>query len=74
MIYNEAFKVGDKYKGLANGIAFSVVGLMPPGWYTTQSGVQYKVSRPYVVFLCENDGRPYEVALETAKRLQLQEI
>ena len=74
MIYNEAFKVGDKYKGLVNGIAFSVVGLIPPGWYTTQSGVQYKVSRPNVVFLCEKDGRLREVVLETAKRLQLQKI
>ena len=30
MIYNENFKVGEKYKSLVNGITFSVVGRIPP--------------------------------------------
>lgn len=74
MIYNDSFKTGDRYKGIVNGVAFSVAKIITPGWYTTQSGGQYKVSRPYVAFLCEKNGRTYEVALETAKRLQLQKI
>jgi len=74
MIYNENFKVGEKYKSLVNGITFSVVGRIPPGSYTTESGAQYEVSQPHVVFLCEKDGRLREVVLETAKRLQLQKI
>ena len=74
MIYNENFKVGEKYKSLVNGITFSVVGRIPPGSYTTESGTQYEVSQPLVVFLCEKDGRLREVVLETSKRLQLQKI
>ena len=74
-IINEAFNIGDRFRGIVNGNIFVVESLIQKGdKIAAKSGGFWEAKSDSVVFICENDGKRCTIGLEAAKRLLLERL
>lgn len=71
-IINDRFEVGQKYRGMVNGVVLTVAKIQEAGTYETPQGWQITVSRTQIHFRDKKNGAIFHTELETAKRLLLE--
>lgn len=74
-IINQAFQVGERYLGQADGKTYTVKEVIKKGTVIQSAyGGRWAMEYDMVKFFCEEDQKPCKVSLQTAQRLLLTKV